>query len=985
MRPDAVLHASFVGRSDELTRLHDLADLAVENGAQMVLLSGEAGIGKSTLTSQFLARLRDGGWGTHVGHCIEFADRPLPFGPVVTILRSLLLDNLEMVDDLVAGHRIDLATLVPELAGERELAGSLIGDVDRLFGAVAAVFKSASAIRPQAAVIEDIHWADAATRDLLASLVHSLGSARTLVIVTERSGAVERAHPLHTWLAERRRFPNVHSIELEGWTTTELREQAVDLLGESPDDRFLDELLVRSGGNPYFAHELLVAHRGGDASLPSSLVDFLTSRLQRLSRDEREVLRAIAVAGGFVPHNRLVAMTRDIDFQPAIRSLFDASVISTEGQSYTFDHALLREAILRDVLPFEAEDLHRRAAEAILETVTGSMPLGDAVGLAMHWHRASEPELSLLAAVEAAEGAAGVAAYDTAADLAIQALRAWGRVDDPEVKTGRSRVWMTLRAAEWLAACYRGSEAVEVLDEALRTWAHDLPAGTRAHLTASIAPVEFNLGNPKRAAALLDEARELVGDELSAEAAQVHHRISRHAVLDGQIHPALEAAERAIAIASEHGPGIVLIEALTTKALAIGVTQDRDRGIALAHEARALAAADRLVSQVAQTYRTEMLIVNFRDGRTQRCLDALVQGMAYADENCGPRWSADFRLDLALGYVEAGRLNDAAPLIEALLRSEVDDLRRLTVLQIAGLSALAAGTLEDAERHLASATEIADRYQSAQETGVQFRLLADLARRHGRLDEALAYIDRALELQLEHDNITYTRESIVEKIRVVGAHQRQGHPSSEALIAEVAALVDDFEGPGPANMAMGTLMRAEVAAISGAPHLDLATRAVEELEACGFAYDAAQARLLIIDHLIGQPRARERLEDEIKQLMEIARANGLRWIADAVRSCARIARIPLDPDADADVEQAPERAQLPHQLTQREVEVMSLLAEGMTNKAIGERLFVSPRTVSTHISNLLAKLGVTNRGEAAAAYRRLGLEAVVDLREGAHN
>ena len=93
--PATPLRPAVVGRDEELTRLTDFADLAVEHGARMVLLSGDAGIGKSTLTAYLLDQLRESGWGTHVGHCIEYADRPLPFGPVVAVLRSLLLDDLE--------------------------------------------------------------------------------------------------------------------------------------------------------------------------------------------------------------------------------------------------------------------------------------------------------------------------------------------------------------------------------------------------------------------------------------------------------------------------------------------------------------------------------------------------------------------------------------------------------------------------------------------------------------------------------------------------------------------------------------------------------------------------------------------------------------------------------------------------------------------------------------------------------------------------
>ncbi len=972
--------AALVGRTEELTRLSALADGVREGGAQLVVLSGDAGIGKSRLVAEFVSRLGQAGWGCHVGHCIEYADRSLPFGPIVNVLRSLLLDNLDEVDELVGHHRLDLASLLPELGSDDASGASTAGDVDRVFDAISTTLAEASRRRPVAVVVEDIHWSDAATRDLLGSLVHSLGTSRVLLVATERSGAVPRGHPLRLWLAEQRRFPNVTTLELDGLSRGELAEQARNILGRAPAAALVKDLFERTGGNPYFAHELVVAHRDGIETLPSSLAEFLTSRIERLAEDERAVLRAVAVAGGAVSHAMLAAMLPELSIGPIVRSLYDASILVIDGSDYTFWHALLREAILGDLLPFEAEDLHRRAAEAIAHDPSRGSSPSELANLALHWGEVDDPDRSLGAAVEAADASAAVAAYETAAEMALQAIRAWPHADSPEERTGRSRDHLLLQAAEWLAACYRGAEAVDLLTGALAGWAGDLPAGRRALVLARMAPIEFHLGHPTEAAELLVEAARLVANERSPEAAQVHHRISKQALADGRIQPALDAAERAIDIAGVRGPTVVLVEALTTKALAIGVTRDLEAGVALAREARRLALAEGFVSQVANTYRTEMLIFHFRKGRTEACLDASRQGLAYADRYCGPRWRAEFRHDLCDGYVEAGRLNDAKPLLDQLLASRLDDLRRLTVLQVAGLHALCTGSLDEAERFLNDATRIAEQFESAQETGHQDRLLAELARRRSRLDEAVELIDQALELQSDSDNLTYTRESIVEKVRIAKACVDLGRDDTSAMLAEVTALVKSFTGPGEANAAFRSLMELALASIHEPIDLDAAGETIRLLESSGFRYEAAQVRLLCIERLIGSRTDRSRLGNEVGELHEIATTHGMAWIAERVAALARAARIevhtPAQPPPPGPTE--PE-APYPHGLTEREVEVLSLVAQGLTNKAIGKRLYVSPRTVSTHVSNLLAKLGARNRGEAAAAYHRLGLDAVVDL------
>ena len=289
---------ALIGRDDELTRIGDIAEHAVEHGAQIILMSGEAGIGKTTLINESFSRLAETGWGTHVGHCIEFADRPLPFGPIVAILRSILLDNLEEADDIIGHHRHDLAGLLPELNVGAAAPASLEGDVDRLFDSISSVLGEAALRRPVAVLIEDVHWADAATRDLISSLVTNLGASRILLIVTERTGAVDRKHPIRTWMAERSRHPTAHRVIVEGLGFEELTEQATLLLGSEPDESLIDELAARTHGNPYFAHELLLARKAGSHELPTSLAGFIGSRIDRLDDDQQEALRALAVAGG---------------------------------------------------------------------------------------------------------------------------------------------------------------------------------------------------------------------------------------------------------------------------------------------------------------------------------------------------------------------------------------------------------------------------------------------------------------------------------------------------------------------------------------------------------------------------------------------------------------------------------------------------------------------------------------------------------------
>ena len=146
-------------------------------------------------------------------------------------------------------------------------------------------------------------------------------------------------------MAERRRHPKVHSLVLEGFSHEELVEQSVAVLGEASSDAEVDELAARTHGNPYFAQELLVARAAGSHELPTSLADFVGSRIDRLDDEQQAVLRALAVAGGAVGHHMLAAMVGETPIENVVRSLYDGGIITVEGTNYSFGHALMREAI----------------------------------------------------------------------------------------------------------------------------------------------------------------------------------------------------------------------------------------------------------------------------------------------------------------------------------------------------------------------------------------------------------------------------------------------------------------------------------------------------------------------------------------------------------------------------------------------------------------------------------------------------------------
>jgi predicted ATPase len=274
---DQVTAGRFVGRTQELARLRELLARAADGQPLVALIGGEAGVGKTRLVEQPTATTTTQ-QGAQVlrGGCVPLGEEGLPFAPLVEALRGLAgeLDPAELA--AVAGPaRAELARLLPDLAWGGEAAG-VVGVAEvagagqgRLFELLLGMVQRLAARAPLLWVLEDLHWADRSTRDLLAFLATALRSGRVLLVASFRSDELDRRHPLRRLLAELARNRRVRRLELPRFTRAELAEQLAGLLGADPPPRLADEIYARSAGNPFFTEELLLAGAGPGALPPS--------------------------------------------------------------------------------------------------------------------------------------------------------------------------------------------------------------------------------------------------------------------------------------------------------------------------------------------------------------------------------------------------------------------------------------------------------------------------------------------------------------------------------------------------------------------------------------------------------------------------------------------------------------------------------------------------------------------------------------------
>ncbi|WP_214408176.1 ATP-binding protein, partial [Pseudonocardia lacus] len=453
-----------VGRADERRVLDAAAAEVAAGGVAVVLLGGEAGIGKTRLVDAVTAELP---WTVLAGGCVELGAEGLPFAPFVAALRG-------RDADLDPDERVRLAPLLPGTAAPGAAPDEQ--SRPRLFEGVLALLTRLARERPVALVVEDTHWADRSSLDLLDFLVRNQRAAPgTLVVLTHRRD--EPGPPgLRDLLAGLGRLPWARRLVLGPLTRAEVGAQAGAILGRPADPALVADVHRRSDGNPLFVEALLDA--GGRPGVPASLADLLTTRIERLGPEVGAVLRAAAVGGPHVTDGLLVAVCEGSDVTAAVRAGVAAGVLVVDGEGYRFRHALIRDAVLGAVLPGERVELHRRYA-AGLRAAGGS----DAE-LSHHLTGAGDGPGAVVAAWAAALSARRALAHAEELELLERVLGWWGSLP---------------RAAELV-----GADHVAVLERAATAalWAGE-PARAEELVTAALAE-PADEGSDVRTAALLE-------------------------------------------------------------------------------------------------------------------------------------------------------------------------------------------------------------------------------------------------------------------------------------------------------------------------------------------------------------------------------------------------------------------------------------------------------------------------------------------------
>jgi ATP/maltotriose-dependent transcriptional regulator MalT len=994
-----VASPTLVGRVEELQVLEAARRRAADGEPAVVLVGGEAGVGKTRLVAELTTRCTIDGIRVLYGGCIPVGEGTLPYAPIVEALRALLADlGGDQVRALIGPSWLELAHLLPSL-GEPE--GDLLGQATqtRLFELLLGLLGRLSDQAPLVLVIEDVHWADHSTRDLLSFLVRNLRRERVLLIVTYRSDEPQPAR-LGPWLAELDRGP-VQRLQLPRFQRAELVAQLTGILRAAPDADLVDAVFARSQGNPFFTEELIEGVRVGSDALPATLRDLLGGRIQVLSAPAQQTLKVAAVAGRPISH-RLLAAVAELDDERLIVALREAVaaqllVARPGNDGYDLRHALLREVVDADLLPGERMALHAAYARVLADRpeLADASPAVAAAELAAHWQAASDPVRALPALVVAGRTAEQAGAFPEAYRHYQQGLALWDQVPNAAQLCGLDRVDLLLRAG--VAAGQAGhvepsrmlfAEALDRLDPA----ADPMRA---ARLLMVLGRRYWEAGDEPASLASFDKATRLLPAEPSADRARV---LAAHAYalqLAGRTNEAAERAEEALAVARRVGARAEEAHALDIVGTCIADKGDVATGIDHLVKARRLAEQVGYPQAIARAYLNLGSLLR-RAGRLEESWEVTCQGYEAARRFGIQRAMGSFlAANMASHLLDTGRWEDAERLLGNVLRDGAAAAFRLHL--VAGRLDAARGDFAAAQEHL----EVAVRSSpSAHERIGSALALAELAIWQGRLEDARALLDTAHSL---FDDLTAKRgygddlpgwEGVVSyalglRLEADCAELARAHRSAagiaeakrraEPLITTVHQMLSERGQQAYAQEALvpvyATMGQAEFARLEGRSDPELWHRAATLWDRLSFAYPAAYARFREAEALLASRGPRPEAEQAIQAAHQTVVRLGAAPLRREIEALARRGRLQLaEPTDPACQPKAPRSQAESLGLTPREAEVLALVAEGRTNRQIGQALFITEKTASLHVSHILTKLGVAGRGEAAAVAHRLALD-----------
>ncbi len=994
--PARMMSPTFVGRHMERSRLEGALERAATGEPSIVLIGGDAGIGKTRLLTEFIAADRDAV--VLSGGCLDLGEAALPYAPMVEALRGLTGElGADRVRTLLTGPGSALSRMLPRAEAGRVPHGDEPASQSQLFEAVLSTLETLGQERPVVLAIEDLHWADRSTLDLVMFLARNLGRGRVLIVATYRTDELHRRHPLSPVLAELSRLSSIERLDLAPFGRDEIAEQLTAILGRAPDAHLIDVIAERSEGNAFYVEELLAATERSGGPLPSTLRDILVSRLAPLPDTAKEVLRIAAAAARSVDHRLLeeVAELPAAELRAGLREAVahQALVTTEDGRSYRFRHALLQEAVREELLPGERSQLHAAFAEALTRDpgLAAGGPAGVHAELAHHWYAAHQLDQAFGASLAAADTAMGQYAFAEARHHYELALELWDRVSDGTRAAAPPRYEVLRWAGHASSLGGDPHRALTHQREAIAAAGDALPPEISAGLLGRLSRLLWIAGEGEEALTVSQASLAAMPEEPSRDRAYALAWRGRLLMMRGQYQDALAPSREAVEVARAVGAPLEESQALNSLGSSLASSHDLEEGLAMLRASLRLAKEVAGIDDVLRAYVNLGHVLSAAATRGDGSVtveDSRLWGESIAVSEEGLRWAEDsgvtgptvdfLRLNLVDDLYFLGRWDEVDHQIELLrFRPDGGATGAHAALSV-GRVRIGQGRFEEAHAHLAGHPTTGDGVVDLHFLIPIAEAEASLALWEGRPEDARRVADRVMELgdrpvwmDLVMPLAAWAEADIAIRARSQGdaAAEEEAQLRSNRLLRIVRDALTEEDEPGTmwSERLRGLISQVEAERSRLVGQTDPAAwrRAVIWLDEYGRADASVYARWRLAEALLeadDRATAAKVLETAHLRASELGAA-ALRRELEALARRGRVDLAGIDMVGDGDLG-----------LTPREREVLGLVAAGLTNRVIGERLFIAEKTASVHVSNILAKLEVPNRGEAAAVAHRLGLD-----------
>jgi class 3 adenylate cyclase len=1020
---------AFIGRRDHLTVLRAALRSAVEGQPRIVFVTGETGIGKSRLVSEFLDSVSSEAL-TLFGAAPVLVGQEVPFAPIVALLRELRAKLSEdsvremlprdselarLIPDRLIHHRPSLEQVAADISWDRR---SRTGLFEQFIALLARL--GGDGTRPLVVALEDLHWADSSSLDLLAYVIRNLTEGHVLLVATYRELRHGGDLGAHQRLAsEATRHSWVNHIELGPLNEADTRNLVMAAGGGAGSQATrLATIAAKSGGNPLFAEQLVLATSGDE--IPHSLADLLEQQVSRLSQQARRVVQIAAVAGVSVPAADLESASAvfGLDVLEAIKETLDSGVLDLrrDGHAvrYVFHHSLMQEVVCADLIPLEQVQLHTVLASVITQHQEGgTADRSRACELARHWSAAGRPGEAypwLVIAGEAAEDVFAFAEAQASYEAAIEAhpyarqqesgsRRAIGyHFAAGSMEAAAERRGLIERTANAASLAGNPSRALELVESLL-----DEGRKEDARLLGMRAQFLWELGQPSAALGAYRSAVSALREQTTANAAAVLRAAARTSLLASEFADARDYARLAVQAAQSSGAQSDARQALTTLGAALAHLGDMAGAQHALEEARSAEARQRRQSRLSpRPSRIVDLLVGYwsrsaimsRLGQPEESAAAAIAGVRRAHElGVDHGWGGLMGVAAAEELIALGRWGEADVLLGDLVEPNGQAaadvhaarayLHALTGRVADGLGELALAREAPSVHAIGAKAEVLMARADAQ-LALDANQLSEASR---VLAEALVELSPKMELRERADLTALALRVIADRAELAG-YLRATSEATE--LQEAAAQLDGqlvalpFDGDARRIEdrrldAIGRWGSLEFERAKGHKSADAWVAVAEEWDRLQDPFRGAYARFRAAEAQLARrdlrPAGRQSLVAAHRVALEVG-AEPLRRDIEALarRSRVDVRESPRSESAEPAKEVDQTRQRRPDLgLSTRELEVLTLLAEGRTNREIATTLFISEKTAGHHVSNILGKLGVRSRVEAAAMAVRIGL------------